>query len=102
MRQVKSRCRCTKGSDTPPPRICETIPRYDFEVVREGKGRKREREKGVTKRRERKRERVASYPLLSAIAASKMTSPKEESRVDIRRAPCNWKLLVNVNRFVLE
>lgn len=104
MRQVKSRCRCTKGSDTPPPRICETIPRYDFEVVREG--RKREREKGVTKRRERKREResrrVASYPLLSAIAASKMTSPKEESRVDIRRAPCNWKLLVNVNRFVLE
>lgn len=36
------------------------------------------------------------------IASSKMTSLKEESRVDIRRAPCNWKLLVNVNRFVLE
>ena len=103
MRQVKSRCRCTKGSDTPPPRICETIPRYDFEVVREGRKRERER-RGDKKARkkERKSRRVASYPLLSAIAASKMTSPKEESRVDIRRAPCNWKLLVNVNRFVLE
>lgn len=57
MRQVKSRCRCTKGSDTPPPRICETIPRYDFEVVREGKGRKREREREGGDKKARKKER---------------------------------------------
>ena len=57
MRQVKSKCRCTKGSDTPPPRICETIPRYDFEVVREGKGRKREREREGGDKKARKKER---------------------------------------------
>lgn len=70
MREVKSRCQCTKGSDTLPPRICETIPRYDFEVVREEKerNRKRGRGRGVTKKgRQRERERVvellASPPL---------------------------------------
>lgn len=59
MREVKSRCQCTKGSDTPPPRICETIPRYDFEVVREEKerNRKRERERSDKKgKTERERE----------------------------------------------
>lgn len=66
MREVKSRCQCTKSSDTPPPRICETIPRYDFEVVREEKERNRKRErsdkKGKTER-ERVVELLASPPL---------------------------------------
>lgn len=58
MREVKSRCQCTKGSDTPPPRICETIPRYDFEVVREERNRKRERERSDKKgKTEREREK---------------------------------------------
>lgn len=97
---MRSKCRCTRRLDAPPPRICETILRYDFEIV--GRGRRRDR--GTDGESESEREREVTVPacISPTIASSKMTSLKEESRVDIRRAPCNWKLLVNVNRFVLE
>lgn len=87
-------------ANAPPRRICETILLYDFEIVGQGKGRSTRAakiEKGVGVEAT-----VSPACIAPTIAGSKMTSLKEESRVDIRRAPCNWKLLVNVNRFVLE